>query len=65
MFVRDTDLYKSTNIFKATFVEGVTEVLAMETMSVMPVYERVVMASALVPRRHQGFASRRSTHPRS
>lgn len=50
VFVRNTDFYNRTSIFKVKVVEGVAEVLAMETMSAIPVEERVAMALAVVPR---------------
>ena len=50
VFHRNVVYYNRTNIFKVTFTEGVAEVLAMETMSAMPVEDRAAMAMAVIPR---------------
>jgi len=50
VFVRNVDFYNRTNIFKVTLVDGTAEVLAMETMSAMPIEAQAAMAMAVVPR---------------
>ena len=50
VFHRNVVYYNRTNIFKVTLTEGVAEVLAMETMSAMPIEDRAAMAIAVIPR---------------
>ena len=50
IFHRNVVYYNRTNIFKVTLTEGVAEVLAMETMSAMPVEDRAAMSMAVIPR---------------
>ena len=50
VFSRNAAFYNRTRIFKVTETAGVVDILAMETMSAMPVEDRVVMAMAVVPR---------------
>lgn len=50
VFTRNVDFYNRTNIFKVTLENGIIEILAMETMSAMPIEEQVAMAMAVVPR---------------
>ena len=50
VFSRNVVYYNRTNIFKVTLTAGVAEVLAMETMSAMPVEDRAAMAMAVIPR---------------
>lgn len=50
VFVRNMRLYNRTNIFKTALKDGVLEVLAMETMSAIPITDKVAMAMAVVPR---------------
>jgi hypothetical protein len=50
VFHRNIFYYNRTNILKVTLTEGVAEVLAMETMSAMPVEDRAAMAMAVIPR---------------
>ena len=50
VFSRNVVYYNRTNIFKVTLISGVAEILAMETMSAIPVEERVAMAMAVIPR---------------
>lgn len=50
VFHRNVVYYNRTSIFKVTLTEGVAEVLAMETMSAMPVEDRAAMAMAVIPR---------------
>ncbi|MBW2475212.1 MAG: hypothetical protein JRE56_11560 [Deltaproteobacteria bacterium] len=50
VFHRNIFYYNRTNILKVTLTESVAEVLAMETMSAMPVEDRAAMAMAVIPR---------------
>jgi uncharacterized lipoprotein YmbA len=50
VFARNVAFYNRTSIFKVTMHAGVAEVLAMETMSAMPVVDKAAMALAVVPR---------------
>lgn len=51
VFSRNLVYYNRTRIFQVTLTDGVAEVLAMETMSAMPVEEQAAMAMAVIPRR--------------
>jgi hypothetical protein len=50
VFSRNVDFYNRTSIAKITLEEGVAEVLAIATMSAMPIEEKVAMALAVIPR---------------
>ena len=50
VFSRNLVYYNRTNIFKVKLSAGVAEILAMETMSAMPVEDRAAMAMAVIPR---------------
>jgi len=50
VFVRNTEYYNRTNIFRVRLLDGVAEVLAMETMSAIPIQAHVAMALAVIPR---------------
>jgi hypothetical protein len=51
VFSRNVEYYNRTNILKVVLdADGVVEVLAMETMSAMPVKEKAAMAMAVIPR---------------
>jgi hypothetical protein len=50
LFTRNTQFYNRTRIGKVNVTNGVAEVLAMETMSAMPIEEKVAMSLAVVPR---------------
>lgn len=50
VFVRNVSFYNRTNIFRTDLKDGVLEVLAMETMSAIPITDKVAMAMAVVPR---------------
>jgi hypothetical protein len=50
VFHRNVYFYNRTRIFKVTLKEGVAEVLATETMSAIPVTDKVAMALAVIPR---------------
>lgn len=49
VFSRNLKFYNRTSIFKVTLKNGVADILAMETMSAMPVQEKVAMAMAVIP----------------
>ena len=50
VFSRNVNFYNRTSILKITLAEGVAEILAMETMSALPIEEKVAMALAEIPR---------------
>jgi hypothetical protein len=50
VFVRNTTFYNRVNIFKVTLRDGIAEVLAMETLSALPIEDKVAMALAVIPR---------------
>lgn len=50
VFSRNVDFYNRTNILKVILADGGAEILAMETMSAMPIEDKVAMAMAVVPR---------------
>jgi hypothetical protein len=50
VFSRNVKFYNRTKIFKVTLSHGGVDVLAMETMSALPIEDRVAMAMAVVPR---------------
>jgi hypothetical protein len=50
VFSRNVDFYNRTNILKVTLTGGGVEIIAMETMSAMPIEDRVAMALAVIPR---------------
>jgi hypothetical protein len=50
VFVRNVDFYNRTNILKTELKDGVLEVLAMETMSAIPIEDKAAMAMTVVPR---------------
>jgi hypothetical protein len=50
VFHRNVNFYNRTRIFKVTLREGIAEVLAMETMSALPIVDKVAMAMAVIPR---------------
>ncbi|MBW2452330.1 MAG: hypothetical protein JRF07_08260, partial [Deltaproteobacteria bacterium] len=47
---RNVEFFNRTNIFRVTLADGTLEVLAMETMSAIPVEDTVALALAVVPR---------------
>jgi acid phosphatase (class A) len=59
LFVRNTQFFNRVRIGKVEVTNGVAEVLAMETMSAMPIEGKVAMSLAVVPRR--GIESIRSS----
>jgi len=50
VFSRNTQFYNRTAIFKVTLQDGTAEILAMETMSAIPIEDKVAMAMAVIPR---------------
>ena len=50
VFTRNVQFYNRTSIFKVELQDGTAEILAMETMSAMPIEEKVAMAMAVIPR---------------
>lgn len=50
VFSRNVKFYNRTRIFKVTLTGGGIDVLAMETMSAMPIKEKVAMALAVISR---------------
>lgn len=51
VFVRNTEFYNRMQIAQVQLVDGVAEVIAMETMSAMPIQDRVAMALVVVPKK--------------
>jgi hypothetical protein len=51
LFARNTQFFNRIRIGKVNVTNGVAEVLAMETMSAMPIEDKVAMALAVVPRK--------------
>ncbi|GBC59705.1 hypothetical protein DENIS_0646 [Desulfonema ishimotonii] len=50
IFSRNTDFYNRTSIGMVKLTDGVLEIMAMETMSALPITDRVAMALAVIPR---------------
>ena len=50
VFSRNVDFYNRVSIFKITLKDGAIEILAMETMSALPIEDKVAMALAEIPR---------------
>jgi hypothetical protein len=50
VFTRNIQFYNRTSILKVTLQEMNAEIFAMETMSAMPIEEKVAMAMAVIPR---------------
>jgi len=61
VFSRNVDFYNRTSIFKVTLKDGVAEVMAMATLSALPVQDKVAMALAVVPRAGVKFIQAGST----
>ena len=51
IFARNTQFFNRIRIGKVNVTNGVAEVLAMETMSAMPIEEKVAMSMVVVPRK--------------
>ena len=50
VFTRNVQFYNRTSILKITLQGGTAEIIAMETMSALPIEEKVAMAMAVIPR---------------
>jgi hypothetical protein len=50
VFSRNVEFYNRTAIFKVELKSATAEILAMETMSALPIEEKVAMAMAVIPR---------------
>lgn len=50
VYSRNTQFYNRTNIIKVTLSDGGAEIIAMETMSAMPIEDQVALAMAVIPR---------------
>ena len=50
LFVRNTEFYNRISIGKVNVINGVADLLAMETMSAMPIEDKVAMSLVLVAR---------------
>jgi len=50
VFRRNVNFYNRTRIFRITLKDGVADVLAAETMSAIPITDKVAMALAVIPR---------------
>ena len=50
LFARNTQFYNRISIGKVNVTNGVAEVLAMETMSAMPIQDKVAMSLVLAAR---------------
>ena len=50
VFTRNVDFYNRTSIGMIKLVDGVLEIVAMETMSALPIEDKAAMAMAVIPR---------------
>jgi len=50
VFTRNIQFYNRTSILKITLQGGTADIIAMETMSSMPIEEKAAMAMAVIPR---------------
>jgi hypothetical protein len=50
VFTRNTQFYNRTSILKVMLQEGTADIIAMETMSALPIEEKAAMALAVIPR---------------
>ena len=55
LFCRNVEFYNRTAIAKVTLVDGVAEVIAIETLSAIPIEDKVAMALAVIPREGVNF----------
>jgi hypothetical protein len=46
------DFYNRTRILKVMLKDGTADVIAMETMSAIPIGDKVAMAMVVIPRAH-------------
>jgi hypothetical protein len=49
VFCRNTVFYNRTSIARVVLTDGIVEVIAMETMSALPIENKVAMALAVIP----------------
>jgi len=52
LFVRNTQFYNRISISRVVLKDGMAEIEAMETMSAMPIEDKVGMSLAVVPRKN-------------
>ena len=50
VFSRNVQFYNRTSILKVTLHDGTADIIAMETMSALPIEEKAAMAMAVIPR---------------
>ena len=50
VFTRNVRFYNRTSILKVMLQEGTADIIAMETMSALPIEEKAAMAMAVIPR---------------
>ena len=50
VFSRNVQFYNRTSILKVMLKKGTAEIFAMETMSAMPIEDKIAMAMAVIPR---------------
>ena len=50
LFTRNIQFYNRQNILKVTLKDGTAEIITMETMSAIPIEEKVAMTMAVIPR---------------
>lgn len=55
LFHRNVIFYNRTSIAKVTLLDGIVEVIAIETLSAIPIEDRVAMALAAIPRKGVKF----------
>jgi hypothetical protein len=55
VFSRNVTFYNRVTILKVLIREGVAEILVMETMSALPIEDKIAMAMAVVPRKGVNF----------
>lgn len=55
VYSRNVDFYNRTAILKITLTDGAVEILAMETMSALPIEDKVAMAMAVISRAEVRF----------
>lgn len=51
LFARNTQFFNRNRIGKVNVVDGIAEILAMETLSAMPIEDKVAMSMAVVERK--------------
>ena len=49
-FYRNVTFYNRTNIVKITLRDGIAEIIAIETLSALPIEDNVAMAMVVIPR---------------